>query len=128
VCDSLVIMLTKLQTERPMNWASIAVWGSGIRPSVRRTFPHGQISRGVRLLIFLHVVLRLRMHGAVPSLLHTSVCLIKYKDNFTYAFKGNVTKTITSAGIYQYKTSATSHVCKCTDGSRNIRGENISVE
>jgi len=49
----------------------------------------GYSGRGVKLTTHLHLVLRLRMRGAIPPLPHMSQCLmawclVKHRDNFTF--------------------------------------------
>jgi len=47
----------------------------------------------MKLTTQLHLMLRLRMHGAIPPLqqyVFTAWCLVKHRDNFTYHFNGEI--------------------------------------
>jgi hypothetical protein len=55
------------------------------------TFPLGESSQGVKLTTHLHLVLRSKLHGAVPPLPYYASmawCLVKKKQrgNFTFTF------------------------------------------
>jgi hypothetical protein len=82
----LVMWLTTDQTP----WAGIFLFTT----TCRLTLEYWWLSRGfesscsMQLTMYLHLVLRLRMHGALSPLLHTLLGMVlRHSDNFTFFIK-----------------------------------------
>jgi hypothetical protein len=62
----------------------------------RGSFPRGKVAGVVKLTTYLHLVLRSRMRGAIPSLSNmpswrgAQLLRKKHRDNFTFLPKQNI--------------------------------------
>jgi hypothetical protein len=104
--DLSVCIASRLWPGPPRNWRSIR--GSGRRflfsqrldrpwdpcrllsNGYRAFFPQCWFGRGVKLTTVLHLVPKLRMHGAIlptPPYFFMSWCFIKHRDNFSFQIK-----------------------------------------
>jgi hypothetical protein len=78
-------------------WQEVFLFPTASRPALELTQPHiqwvlGAISPVLKWLGYeadhAHLMLRLRMHGAIPPIHHPSAvwCLTRQRDNFTFTF------------------------------------------